>query len=80
MPRGVVEAHLKATRCTLADSVSRAVSRNVGIANAHIAERITANFEQGAAAFLFDEKARFHDATASRLKRFKNVRSWRASR
>ena len=65
MPRGVVETHLKGARCTLANSVSRAVSRNVGIADAYIAERIAAHFEQRAVAFLFDEKARFHSVTFS---------------
>ena len=65
MPCGMVETHLKGTRRTLADSVGRAVSRDVGIADAHIAERITAHFEQRALAFLFDEKAGFHSVTFS---------------
>lgn len=57
---------MKGARRALSDSVSRAVPRNVGIADAYIAERITAHFEQRAVAFLFDEKARFHD-TASQM-------------
>ena len=64
MPCGMVETHLKGTRRTLSDSVSRAVSGNVGIAHDHIAERITADLEGGHVRLLLDEEAGLHDAAS----------------
>ena len=53
----MVKAHLKGTRCTLADSVSRAVSRNVGIAHDDKAKRIATDLKGCDVALLFDEEA-----------------------